>query len=141
MNTMTNTRAVGPGNRKGGSMTRVTMSLLAPPLAVCRYGCASCCAAPIGVFWVAGLASLVYGGLGGPLRSGSVAWSVVGLGILLWIVASAWALLTVQSVSDAGERDRRRARQGICRVVSGSSACEPDESDPLEEVRRYREEN
>ena len=120
-------------------MTRVTLSLLAPPLAVARYGCASCCAAPIGVFWIAGIASLVYGGLGGPLRSGSVAWSVVGLGVVLWIAASAWALLTVQGVSDRHEQERRARRN--TRGVESEPPAGPDESDPLEEVRRFREEN
>ena len=47
-------------------MQRTTLSILIPPLAVCRYGCAGCCAAPIGVFWLAGITSIVYGYLGGP---------------------------------------------------------------------------
>lgn len=52
--------------------------------AVCHYGCARRCAAPIGAFWLTGIVGLVYGGLGGPLNNGSVAWWVVGIGVLLW---------------------------------------------------------
>ncbi|OOG22282.1 hypothetical protein B1C78_15400 [Thioalkalivibrio denitrificans] len=119
-------------------MTRATLSLLAPPLAVARYGCASHCAAPIGVFWIAGIASLVYGGLGGPLRSGSVAWTVVGLGVVLLITACAWALLTVQGVSDDHLKERRTRRN--TRGIVPQPPADTDESDPLEEVRRSREE-
>lgn len=116
------------------------MSLLAPPLAVCRYGRASCCAAPIGVFWIAGLVSLVYGGLGGPLRSGSVAWSVVALGIGLWIAATSWALLTVQQVTD--ENGVRGRRGGGGRRCDALPETDPrlDESDPLEQVSRSPDE-
>ncbi len=121
-------------------MTRVSLSLLAPPLAVSRYSCASCCAAPIGVFWVAGIASLVYGGLGGPLRSGSVGWSVVGLGIVLWIAATAWALLTIQSVEDGNQRRNQNRRRGE-HTMSPEAGAGPDESDPLEELRRLRRES
>jgi hypothetical protein len=121
-------------------MTRVSLSLLAPPLAVSRYSCASCCAAPIGVFWLAGLASLVYGGLGGPLRSGSVGWSVVGLGILLWIAATAWALLTIQSVEDDNKHQNPNRRRGEYRASQESDAG-PDESDPLDELRRLGRDN
>lgn len=114
-------------------MTRVTLSLMAPPLAVCRYGCASCCAAPIGVFWLTGIVSLIYGGLGGPLRSGSVAWWVVALGCFLWATATAWALLTIQSVADQRECEQHK---GICRVLPEGG---PDDSDPLEEIGRLRD--
>ena len=31
-------------------MKRKLLAILAPPVAVCRYGCAACCEAPIGVF-------------------------------------------------------------------------------------------
>ena len=120
-------------------MTRATLSLLAPPLAVARYGCAGRCAGPIGMVWMAGIASLVYGGLGGPLRSGSVAWTVVGLGVVLLMTACAWALLTVQGVSDDHQKERR-ARCNTRGIVSQPPAG-PDDSDPLEEVRRCREEN
>jgi hypothetical protein len=117
-------------------MTRVTLSLLAPPLAVCQFGCATCCAAPIGVFWLAGMAGLIYGGLGGPLRSGTVAWWVVGLGVMLWAVASVWALLTIQRVNDDAHRPGRR-RDPLCRILPASGSA-LDESDPLEEIDRSR---
>ena len=69
-------------------MQRTTLSILIPPLAVCRYGCAGCCAAPIGVFWLAGITSIIYGYYGGPAALETVSWTTVLLGVGLWAIAS-----------------------------------------------------
>jgi hypothetical protein len=119
-------------------MNRIILSLVAPPLAVCRYGCARRCAAPIGAFWLAGITGLVYGGLGGPLNSNSVAWWVVGIGVLLWGVAATWALLTVQGIDD--NRVSVTGSGRICQALAGSGS-RLDESNPLEEVERSKRDN
>ncbi|WP_018954503.1 hypothetical protein [Thioalkalivibrio sulfidiphilus] len=118
-------------------MNRILLSLAAPPLAVCHYGCARRCAAPIGAFWLTGIVGLVYGGLGGPINNGSAAWWVVGIGVLLWGVAAVWTLLTVQGVDD--DRARVKGSNRLCQALTGSGRG-LDESDPLEEVERSRRE-
>jgi len=112
-------------------MTRYVLSVFTPPLAVCRYGCASCCAAPIGVFWIGGIVALVYGTLGGPLQLAGVSWGTVALGVLLWLAATVWAALTVRAMD-----------QDLCESQS-SPLCsrvmpEVEEPDPMEEVRHAR---
>jgi len=110
-------------------MKRILLSLLTPPLSVCRYGCAGCCAAPIGVFWIAGIASLVYGYFGGPLNLEGISWSTVGLGVLLWCIAAVWATITVMNVSN--ELCEKKS-DSLCSKIDSRL----DESDPLDEVRK-----
>jgi hypothetical protein len=112
-------------------MQRRLLALALPPLAVCRYGCAGCCAAPIGVFWLTGIVGMIYGAFGGPLGLSTVSWGTLGLGALLWGIAAVWALLTLKAADE--DRCKRQARS-LC------SGAEPlDESDPLDEVRKARE--
>jgi len=113
-------------------MNRILLSLVVPPISVCRYGCAGCCAAPIGVFWVAGIASLVYGYFGGPLNLEGISWNTIGLGALLWAIASIWAMITVLNVSN--EQCEQKKGHTICGKVDSRL----DESDPLDEVRKAR---
>lgn len=95
-------------------MKRNTLALLVPPAAVARYGCATCTAAPIGVFWLASLVSLAYGLMGGKLGDleGSQ-WFLIGLGIVMWLIATVWARLVIRGVDEdlsadqEGSRDRR----------------------------------
>ena len=81
-------------------MRRTTLSILIPPLAVCRYGCAGCCAAPIGVFWLAGIVAIVYGFLGGPASLDTISWTTLLLGVGLWIIATVWAIMAIRGVKD-----------------------------------------
>ncbi len=110
-------------------MNRYILSLLVPPIAVCRYGCAGCCAAPISVFWIAGLASLAYGYLGGPLQLNGISWYTMGLGAILWAIASLWALITVHNVN--GELCQSKTNK-LCTKITPKL----DESDPLDEIRK-----
>ncbi len=110
-------------------MSRYTLSLLAPPLAVCRYGCAGCCAAPIGVFWVTGIVSMVYGFLGGPLHHPGTSWPTVALGLALWAIASVWAMVTLRNV----EETAGSARSGFCRAIDPA-----EEEHPLDQVHKAR---
>lgn len=73
---------------------RILTSVLIPPVGACRYGCGSNCAAPVTVFWLFGLVSVVYGFLGGPTAEPGISWYTVGLGALMWAVSVIWTLLT-----------------------------------------------
>lgn len=64
---------------------RRLLALIAPPVAVCRYGCAGCCAAPIGVFWIAGMVSIVYAFFGGPAEVEGFSSGTFLLGAILWL--------------------------------------------------------
>lgn len=110
-------------------MNRYILSLLVPPIAVCRYGCAGCCAAPIAVFWLAGLSSLAYGYLGGPLGLNGISWYTMGLGALLWAIASVWAMITVHNVNTELCLSKTN---NLCRKITPKL----DESDPLDEIRK-----
>jgi len=110
-------------------MNRYILSLLVPPVAVCRYGCAGCCAAPIAVFWLAGLASLTYGYLGGPLELSGVSWYTMGLGSILWAIASIWAMITIHNVNTELCESKQR-------TICGKISPKLDESDPMDEIRK-----
>lgn len=110
-------------------MKRILLSLITPPIAVCRYGCAGCCAAPIGVFWIAGIASLVYGYLGGPLNLNGISWNTIGLGVLLWSIAAIWAMITLMNVDNDQCEEKNNL---ICRKLETRF----DESDPLDEISK-----
>ncbi len=73
-------------------------SVMMPPVGACRYGCGSSCAAPVTVFWLFGLVSIVYGFLGGPMGSDGISWYTVGLGAAMWLISAVWALLTISDV-------------------------------------------
>jgi len=109
---------------------RTLISLLIPPLAVCWYGCARCCAAPIGVFWLAGIGGIVYGLLGGPAGLSSISWTTLMLGIGLWFLAFVWAVTVIQNIDDPKCAKKRNA---LCKIVGGSQ----EEANPLEDVKKY----
>jgi len=114
---------------------RKTLAILIPPLAVCRYGCASCCAAPIAVFWITGIVGIVYGFMGGPASLPSVSWITVGLGVGLWALASIWAETTIRGVeADRQDPKCQQNNSNICRIVRPRL----DESDPLDEVKKFQ---
>jgi hypothetical protein len=111
-------------------MQRTTFSILIPPLAVCRYGCAGCCAAPIAVFWLAGIVSIIYGILGGPASLETVSWPTVFLGIGLWLIATVWARMAIRGVKDD---ECQRKRSTVCRMVIPGA----DETDPLDDIKKF----
>ena len=59
---------------------RYAMSALMPPVGACRFGCGTNCAAPVTVFWLFGVVSVVYGFLGGPMGEPGISWYTVGAG-------------------------------------------------------------
>jgi len=110
-------------------MQRTTLAILVPPLAVCRYGCAGCCAAPIGVFWIAGIVSIVYGYFGGPAQLESVSWTTGLLGLGLWLIASVWANMAIRGVKDD---ECQRKRSNVCRMVSPGQ-----DNDPMDDIKKF----
>jgi len=112
-------------------MKRAVLTLLIPPLAACRYGCAGCCAAPIGVFWLASITSIGYGLLGGPTNLMGPSVTTILLGIGMWGIAAVWAAITIRGADD----DKcERQSSPVCNKITSSN----DESDPFDEVRKAR---
>ncbi len=111
-------------------MPKTLLVLLVPPFAACRYGCAGCCAAPIGVFWLTGIVGILYGLIwGGPAEGTGP--QVVLLGVGLWAAASIWAALTIRGA----DADRCAERTSSwCSTILPSE----DDPDPLDEVRKAR---
>lgn len=104
-------------------------STLIPPLGACRYGCGTNCAAPITVFWLFGVVSVVYGLLGGPTNEPGISWYTVGLGLVMWGIAAVWTLLTLQGV----EADRCH---GMWSPRDRQVKASDHEPDPFEEVKK-----
>lgn len=114
-------------------MTRYLFASLVPPFAVCRYGCAGCCAAPISVVWLAGIFAIIYGFMGGPAQLEHVSWGTLGLGFGLWIVAAVWAATVIRGVDiDTADPACRDKRSTVCRMVS------PDDNDhdPMSDINK-----
>lgn len=112
-------------------MKRTIQAVITPPIAVCRYGCAGCCAAPIGVFWIAGIVSIIYAFFGGPAELDTISWGTLGLGVVLWTIAAIWAENTIKGVA-ADECENKVSN--VCRMVKPKV----DESDPLEEIKKFQ---
>jgi hypothetical protein len=72
-------------------------SALLPPLGAIRYGCGANCAAPVTVFWLFGLVSVVFGFFGGPTGVDGVSWATIGLGLAMWAISVGWTLLTMRA--------------------------------------------
>lgn len=117
-------------------MKRSIQALFVPPVAVCRYGCAGCCAAPIAVFWIAGIVSIIYGFLGGPASLEGVSFGTLALGALLWGIAAIWAENVIKGVTDDQESDscQKNKSSNVCRLVKPKI----DETDPMEEVKKFQ---
>ncbi len=111
---------------------RNILLLFVPPLAVCRFGCAGCCAAPIGVFWLAGIVSFIYGFFGGPTGTSGISYGTLLFGALLWGIAVVWAQTVIRSAERHPDKCDSEASR-LCRRLA------EDEHDPLEEVRKMRE--
>ena len=111
---------------------RRLLAIITPPIAVCRYGCAGCCAAPIGVFWIAGMVSIIYAFFGGPAGVEGFSSGTFLLGAILWGIASTWAELTINGI----EADDKCEQQSslICRSAKPSI----DDSNPLDEIKKFQ---
>ena len=112
-------------------MKRAALTLLAPTLAVCRFGCASCYAAPITVLWLAGIVAIVFGFLGVPVSLTGPGWSAVALGLALWGIASLWTAIAIRG---GDEEQRGRPDSPVCHTINSGR----DESDTRNEPPRAR---
>jgi len=112
-------------------MKRAFRTVLTPPVAVCRFGCAGCCAAPIAVFWITGMVSITYGMIGGPANLMGPSWNTMLLGVGLWCIASVWAAVAIRGADEARCVDKK---SDLCRRILNTE----DESDPFDEVRKAR---
>ncbi len=110
-------------------MKKLMLSILVPPASACRFGCGNSCAAPISVFWIAGVVGIVFGLLGGPLGLDGVSWNTLLLGVGLWGISAVWAVLTLGNV----DADRQcSALSPLRRKVAASE----HEQDPFEEIQK-----
>jgi type IV secretory pathway TrbD component len=74
---------------------------------------------------------MLYGYMGGPLGLVGISWYTMGLGAVLWAIASVWAMITVHNArADMCESKT----DTLCRKVTPSL----DESDPLDEVTKFQ---
>ena len=114
---------------------RSILALLVPPIAVCRYGCAGCCAAPIAVFWIAGIISIIYAFFGGPVATEGISLGTLALGAALWGIASIWAETVIKSVEqDENDPECETRNSTVCRMVRPRA----DEHDPMEDVKKFQ---
>ena len=115
-------------------MRRKILALITPPIAVCRYGCASCCVAPIFVFWLASIGSIIYAFFGGPAGLDSFSWGTLALGIILWAIAVTWAETVIRGVSDDLKNPECSKKSStFCSIVASNN----NDIDPLDEVNKY----
>jgi len=115
-------------------VSRHLLAVLIPPLAICRYGCAGCCAAPIAVFWIAGIIGVIYGFLGGPADLDHISWPTVLLGTGLWSIAVLWTLTVLRSVADDQADPRcQQKRSSLCTIVTPSDQS----GNPLDEIKKF----
>ena len=110
-------------------MKKYLTSALLPPVGACRYGCGTNCAAPITVFWLFGVISVMFGFFGGPTGEPGISWTTIVLGLVMWGIAAAWTLLTLQGV----EADRAH---GAWSPKNQKVGVDLDESDPFEEIKK-----
>ena len=104
-------------------------SALFPPVGACRYGCGTNCAAPVTVFWLFGVVSVIYGLLGGPTGEPGISWYTVGLGFAMWGIAAVWTMLTIQGVEADRCHDMWSPRD---HHVTANEA----EADPFDEIKK-----
>ena len=104
-------------------------SALMPPVGACRYGCGTNCAAPVTVFWLFGVVSVIYGFLGGPTGEPGISWYTVGLGLAMWGIAAVWTLLSMRGA----EADRC---QSVLNAREQKVDREDAEHDAFDEVKK-----
>ncbi len=112
-------------------MKIIAVALMAPPLAILRYHYARDTAGPIGVFWAMSLLIVLYGLFGDLQANNLPRWLVLGFGIIVWLIAAAWARLVIGAVDEDLHHGEHSPQD---HKVPPSL----DETDPLQEVRKAR---
>ena len=80
-------------------MKKYLTLVVSPPMGAFQYGCGTSCAAPVTVFWLFGLVSIVFGLFGGPTGEPSICWKTILLGLIMWAISAAWTLLTTRGAA------------------------------------------
>ena len=115
-------------------MQKSITSLLIPPMAVCRYGCAGCCAAPIAVVWVAGITLLAYHFFGGPHANNLISVGSLLMGIGAIATSIVWAKMTLSQVDRDGCTDSKGTRGPLCQIIPHVY-----DNDPLADVEKFKQ--
>ncbi|MCU7960272.1 MAG: hypothetical protein KZQ58_09800 [gamma proteobacterium symbiont of Bathyaustriella thionipta] len=79
---------------------RVFSTFFCPPLIVCRLACHTSCASPVSVIWLAAVAALILGLLGGPALHGGLGWGSLSVASALWVIAALWAWCATRSFKE-----------------------------------------
>lgn len=112
-------------------MKRKLLAVITPPVAVCRYACASNCAAPIALFWITGIVAMIYGFQGGPNDIAGTSWVTVGLGVIMWGIAAVWAQDTIKGVDDV---EVSAPQSKVCKLMR--AGIHMDDSDPFDHIQK-----
>lgn len=115
-------------------MQRRILAILTPPIAIYRFGYTSYCIAPVTVFWLASISSLIYAFFGGPAQLSEFSWGTFGLGIALWAIAAMWAENVIKGVD--ADPDNPGCK-GKTSSLYGDVSSRSDETSPLDEVNKY----
>lgn len=110
-------------------MRKFVTSLVIPPVGACRYGCGTNCAAPVTVFWIFGVISVIFGFFGGPAGETGISWYTISLGLAMWGIAAVWAILTFRGVE---EDNCHGAWSPLDHKITPSDR----ETDPFEEIKK-----
>jgi hypothetical protein len=113
---------------------KVLTSALLPPVGACRFGCGTNCAAPVTVFWLFGMVSVVFGFFGGPTGADGISWATIGLGLAMWVISATWALLTMRGV----EADRCHGALSPRDHKVEPGLAEPDPLDAVKKASLHR---
>ena len=80
-------------------MKKYLTLMLMPPVGAFRYGCGTSCAAPVTVFWLFGLISIIFGLFGGLTGEPGISWKTILLGSGSWAISVVWTMLTMRGVA------------------------------------------
>ena len=117
-------------------MHRYLLGLLLPPVAICRYGCAGCCALPISVFWIGGITALTYFLFHAAPEHTWLHQGSLILGVAMIAISVVWTLLTLNRVIRDGCEQSESKNKKFC---GGTTTRYSEyEEDPLEEVQRLK---
>ncbi len=114
-------------------MAKNITSILCPPLAVCRYGCAGYCAAPIGVAWMGGITLVVYHFFTQAHLNYLTEFGSLILGLAAISLSIIWTKLTIKQV-ERDESKNKGKHSPLCKIIPRFY-----ENDPLEDVEKLKE--
>lgn len=117
-------------------MHRHILGVAVPPIAICRYGCAGCCALPITIFWIGGVAALIYFFFFAQPEHNWLYTGSLLLGIGMIVLSIVWTEMTITRVIRDGCDKPSRSDKQLCGGTLSSDI--EDEIDPLEEAHRAR---